>query len=153
MTDVFNYIWKSIEFNNPNVYINSKNILKIGILPEEELKKQTEETPYKHERRNPSYIALSNYPNLTENMVNTSRVLTSDHLVYHYEGGWPKDLDITDENDKKKYIKKKIEKNSENQDRFTPCLKKMLETIEIILSQNNEIDMFENYFENEENQV
>lgn len=47
-------------------------------------------------------------------MVNTSRILTNDHTIFHYEGGWPKDLDITDENDKKKYIKKKIEKNSEN---------------------------------------
>ena len=39
MADVFNYTRKPIEFNNPNVYVNSKNILKIGILPEEELKK------------------------------------------------------------------------------------------------------------------
>lgn len=39
MADVFNYSKKLIEINNPNVYINSKNILKIGILPEEDLKK------------------------------------------------------------------------------------------------------------------
>jgi dynein intermediate chain 2 len=75
--------------------------------------------------------------------------LTTDHVIYHFEGGWPKDLDITDENDKKKYIKKKIEKNSENQDRFTPSVKKMIDIIEIIINKNNEIDMFENYFEDE----
>ena len=114
MADVFNYSKKAIEFNNPNVYINSKNVLKIGVLPEEELKKINEEVTYKHERRKPAYISLSNFPSLSEDIVNTSWILTSDHVIYHYEGGWPKDLDITDENDKKKYIKKKIEKNAEN---------------------------------------
>ena len=149
MADVFNYSKKAIEFNNPNVYVNSKNVLKIGVLPEEDLKKINEEVSYKLERRKPSYISLSNFPALSEDIVNTSWILTTDHAIYHYEGGWPKDLDITDENDKKKYIKKKIEKNAENQDRFTPSVKKMIDTIEIILSKNNEIDMFENYFEDE----
>jgi hypothetical protein len=62
MADVFNYSRKAIELNNPNVFVNSKNILKIGILPEEELKKQNEELNYKHERRRPAYISLSNFP-------------------------------------------------------------------------------------------
>ena len=72
MADVFNYSKKAIEFNNPNVYVNSKNVLKIGVLPEEDLKKINEEVSYKLERRKPSYISLSNFPALSEDIVNTS---------------------------------------------------------------------------------
>lgn len=38
MTDVFIYSRKVIELNNINNYVNSKNNLKIGILPEQDLK-------------------------------------------------------------------------------------------------------------------
>ncbi len=38
MTDVFIYTRKVIELNNINTFVNSKNNLKIGILPEEDLK-------------------------------------------------------------------------------------------------------------------
>jgi hypothetical protein len=72
MADVFNYSKKAIEFNNPNVYVNSKNVLKMGVLPEEELKRMNEEVNYKHEKRKPSYISLSNFPVMSEDIVNTS---------------------------------------------------------------------------------
>ena len=83
--------------------------------------------------------------------MNTERISTQDRLIYHFEGGWPKEVDITDENEKKKFIKKKLEKNSsDNTDRFTPAVREMLEVVEKVLAQNNQIDMFEEYFEDEE---
>lgn len=75
--------------------------------------------------------------------------MISDHSVAHYEGGWPAEIDPTDSKEKKKFIKKKLEKNAENQDKLTPCVKKMIETIESIISINNQIDMFEEYFEHD----
>lgn len=48
-------------------------------------------------------------------------------------GGWPLDLDITDHNDMKKYIKKKLEKTSENFDKFTPSVKKMVEKTNYVI--------------------
>lgn len=56
--------------------------------------------------------------------------MISDHSVAHYEGGWPAEIDPTDSKEKRKFIKKKLEKNAENQDKLTPCVKKMIETIE-----------------------
>ena len=71
-------------------------------------------------------------------------------MIYHFEGGWPKEVDVTDENEKKQFIKKKLEKNAENQDRFTPAINIMLDVVEKIISQNNQINMFEEYFDGEE---
>lgn len=53
MTDVFMYTRKVIELNSLNNYVNSKNNLKIGILPEEDLKFEQDENLFKHKDRNP----------------------------------------------------------------------------------------------------
>ena len=37
-----------------------------------------------------------------------------------------------------------------NQDIFTGAVKKMIDVVEKVISQNNEIDMYEEYFEGEE---
>lgn len=71
---------------------------------------------------------------MSENIVNTERVSTEDKVVFHYEGGWPKELDISDVNEQKKYIKKKIEKNADNHDKFTPSVRKMIEILENVIS-------------------
>jgi len=70
--------------------------------------------------------------------------------MFHYEGGWPDNVDITDNQDKKKHIKKKLEKTVDNQDKFTPAVKRVVESVEEIIDKNNQIDMFEEYFTGEE---
>ncbi len=40
--------------------------------------------------------------------------MISEHSVAHYESGWPAEIDSTDPKEKKKFIKKKLEKNAEN---------------------------------------
>lgn len=71
---------------------------------------------------------------MSEGIVNTERISTQDALVYHYEGGWPKEIDITDINEKKKFIKKRLEKNADNQDKFTFSIKKMIDVVEKVIS-------------------
>lgn len=100
MTDVYTYSKIKGEINKPVDFTNSKNVLRIGIIPDEENDKlkpiKTEEI---HAIKDPNTVNLSNFPILSENIVNTERISTQEALVYHYEGGWPKDLDITDPNE------------------------------------------------------
>ncbi len=53
MTDVFSYTRKLVEINNPNILLNSKTNLKIGLLPEEDLKTEYDENMFKHKEANP----------------------------------------------------------------------------------------------------
>merc|ERR1712021_249570 len=87
---------------------------------------------------------------MSENTVNTERVSVVDRKMYHYEGGWPAGIDITDPGDKAKYIKKKLEKTSDNLDKFTPAVKRITENVHEIIAKNNQIDMLEEYFVGEE---
>lgn len=52
-----------------------------------------------HAQKNPNQISLSNFPQMSENIVNTERISIQNTCFYHYEGGWPKGLDITDKNE------------------------------------------------------
>lgn len=153
MTDVYTYSKNKSEVEKPINFTNSKNVIKIGVLPDEENDKMKPvQSDQIHALKNPNSVTISNFPALSENIVNTERISTQDAIVFHYEGGWPKDLDITDLNEQKKYIKKRLEKNADNQDKFTFSVKKMIEVVEKVISQNNEIDMYEEYFEGEEPQ-
>lgn len=64
--------------------------------------------------------------------------------MYHKEGGWPSNVDPTEVAETTKY-KKKIEKDPG----FGQSTKDMMGVIERCVKQNNQIDMFEEYFENE----
>lgn len=100
MTDQYTYDVKRGDVGKPINLTNSKNILKIGILPDEENEKLKQiKSDQLHALKNPNSVTLSNFPVLTENIVNTERISTQDTLIYHSEGGWPKSLDITDPNE------------------------------------------------------
>lgn len=122
----------------------------ISLLPDPEADLQGESVGGSHVERNPNARTLSNFPMLSESIVNTERVSTVNSGVSHVEGGWPRDVDATDVNEKKKFIKKRLEKNADNHDKFTPAVRKMLDVIETIIAKNNQIDMYEEYFEDEE---
>lgn len=121
--------------------------MKIGCIPDPE--SEMPNTEQQHVKRDPNFAVLSNFPILSENIVNTERVSTVDRLADHLEGGWPKEVDISDKNEMRKLVKKKLEKTPENVDKFTPAVKKMVEQVEQIIARNEQIDMFEQYFANE----
>jgi len=148
MTDLYTYTRKRNELNRPVNLQDTKQVMKIGCVPDPD-----SEVPINtnlHSVKNPNRIDISNFPVLCENIVNTERVSTFERSIFHYEGGWPKDVDVTDKNEMKKLIKKKYEKNADNADKFLPSVKKMTEAVEAIIAKNNQIDMFEDYFYNEE---
>ena len=148
MTDLYTYTKKRNELNRPTNFIDTKGIMKIGCIPDPEADEPFSQS--EHVPRNPNRANLNNFPVLSENIVNTERISTMEKSLFHYEGGWSKDVDITDKNEMKKIIKKKLEKTAENVDKFTPATKKMVETVESIISKNNQIDMFEDYFDGED---
>jgi len=108
MTDIFTYQRKRREFGRVCNFADNKNNMHIGFLPDHESDKQRGfDSSEVHIRRDPNFIELSNIPELSENTVNTERVSVADRKMYHYEGGWPSGVDITDTQEKKKYIKKR----------------------------------------------
>lgn len=80
----------------------------------------------------------------------------SNKNMYHFEGGWPKNFeDFGDENKRKIFIKKNIERSKDSTgagDRFFEPLRKMCQGISDIMMENNQIDMFEEYFDNDESE-
>ena len=150
MSDIYTYIKRRNEIGKPPNFADSKQVMPISLLPDTEADLQVDGQTFVHVKRNPNQRTLSNFPLLSESIVNTERVSTVNSGINHVEGGWPKDVDATDLNDKKKYIKKKLEKNADNHDKFTPAVKKMLDVVESIIAKNNQIDMFEEYYEDEE---
>lgn len=148
MTDFYSYTKKRNELNRPTNLTDTKVIMKIGCIPDPDADEDLPHT--EHVVKNPNRANLNNFPLLSEGIVNTERVSTLNKSLFHYEGGWPKDVDITDKNEMKKTIKKKLEKTIDNIDKFAPATKKMCEVVESIIYKNNQIDMFEEYFEGEE---
>ena len=148
MTDLYTYTRRRNELNRPINFQDTKHAMRIGCLPDPETE-AAGQTPG-HVPRNPNRLDLSNFPVLSENIVNTERVSTLERSVFHFEGGWPRDVDVTDKNEMKKLIKKKYEKTTDNVDKFLPTVRKMTEAVEAIIAKNNQIDMFEDYFYDEE---
>ena len=49
----------------------------------------TQQRTWEYKKRDPNFITLDNVPNLSEKVINTERVQTSDKGMQHKEGGWP----------------------------------------------------------------
>lgn len=65
--------------------------------------------------------------------------------VYHHEGGWPKDIDINDNDTKLKHLQKFQETEP-----YKMQLKTMCMNMEHKISQNNTCNLFEEYFAGEQ---
>lgn len=96
--------------------------------------------------RDPNKVNLDNIPVLSEHTVNTGRVETKDRGMAHVVGGWPKDIDFTDEQHVSRYTKKL---NRDLTLGFASATKDLTRTTERCIKQNNEIDLFEEYFASE----
>lgn len=65
----------------------------------------------------------------------------------HREGGWPQEIDPTEPGDQAKYAKKMYRDASYG---FAQATKEMVQNATKRIRQNNEIDLFEEYFEGEQ---
>jgi len=79
--------------------------------------------------------------------VNTATIPTSEKGMMHKVGGWPIEYDYLESNDQAKYEKRMYRDASLG---FSQATKEMCDTVKKRIDQNNEIDMFEEYFAGEE---
>ena len=77
----------------------------------------------------------------SEHIVNTERILTRNSSMRHVEGGWPKDVDFTEQSDVSRF-RKKAEKDED----YRGAVKALGPVIARCMKQNNTIDIYEEYF-------
>lgn len=84
---------------------------------------------------------LDNIPSLSEHSVNTARVQTKSRAMLHEEGGWPKEVDYTENQDTMKW-RKRLEKDPA----FIGLVKNLTHNVIPCLEANTTIDLYEHYF-------
>ena len=92
-------------------------------------------------------MVLTNVQKLSHHTVNTERIPTAGKGMYHKEGGWPSEIDATEEDQQQKYFKKMYKDTTLG---FSSATKKMTSDSTRCIMQNNQIDLFEEYFTGEE---
>lgn len=79
---------------------------------------------------------------MSETYVNTDSVVTKNTSMCHTEGGWPKDVDFQEQSDVTRFRKK-----AEKDDAYLLALRKLVPVVERCMKQNNTVDIYEHYFE------
>jgi dynein intermediate chain 2 len=92
--------------------------------------------------RNPSVSMMDTAPHMSEHEANTQRLVMKNSSMRHLEGGWPKDVDFTEQSDVTRF-RKKAEKDEE----YKGAVKLLGPVITKCMKQNNTIEIFEEYFE------
>ena len=91
--------------------------------------------------RNPSATCFDTAPQMSEHEVNTERLVTKTSSMRHVEGGWPKDVDFTEQSDVTRF-RKKVEKDED----YKGAVKALGPIVARCLKQNNTINIYEEYF-------
>lgn len=86
-------------------------------------------------------IQISNV--VSEHEANTSGLEFEDRGMFHEQGGWPKELNITDDEAVLRY-KKKLER----EDNYIQAMKMLSRPIEHAVLQNNALNIYQKYFSN-----
>ena len=81
---------------------------------------------------------------MSETEVNTDRVVTTSTSMRHTEGGWPKDVDVTEQSDVTRFRKK-----AEKDESYQNAIKTLGPIVERCMKQNNTVDIYEQYFKND----
>lgn len=92
--------------------------------------------------RNPSIACFDTAPHMSEHVANTERQVTRSSSMRHVEGGWPKDVDFTEQSDVSRF-RKKAEKDEE----YRASVKALGPIVARCIKQNNTIDIYEEYFQ------
>eukprot|EP00560_Eucampia_antarctica_P008617 CAMPEP_0197825794 /NCGR_PEP_ID=MMETSP1437-20131217/2834_1 /TAXON_ID=49252 ORGANISM="Eucampia antarctica, Strain CCMP1452" /NCGR_SAMPLE_ID=MMETSP1437 /ASSEMBLY_ACC=CAM_ASM_001096 /LENGTH=89 /DNA_ID=CAMNT_0043425955 /DNA_START=194 /DNA_END=460 /DNA_ORIENTATION=+ len=80
---------------------------------------------------------------MSEAEVNTERVEVKNTSMRHMEGGWPKDVDFTEQSDISRFRKK-----AEKDEQYQSVMKTLGPIVERCMKQNNTVNAYEQYFEN-----
>lgn len=122
------------EFGTPCLHFSDSSLETQDVPPDEEVRAAFLE-------RNPCSIDVECIPDLSEHEVNTDVVAYRSIGMLHQEGGWPKDVDITEPEHKIRYVKR-TEKNEE----YVNAVKRLAGDVDHAIKQNNAIDIYEEYF-------
>ncbi|NXJ85750.1 DNAI2 protein, partial [Trogon melanurus] len=95
--------------------------------------------------RNPVCSSVQHGSDMSEHEVNTENVTVESRGVNHVEGGWPKDLNPQDVEQTARF-RKRVEKD----EHFVNTVVHLGPLMEHCVRQNNAIDIYEEYFEEEE---
>jgi len=126
------------EFGKQCFFANGPTQVLESILP-------TDEYDDLYVQRNPRSVGVCTVPQLSESEVNTERVTTANSSMHHVEGGWPKDVDPTEQSDVARY-RKKAEKDEE----YQYAVKMLGPIVMKCMRENNTINLYEEYFEEED---
>jgi len=101
----------------------------------------TEEHDDQFEQRNPCDATFNTTPYMSETEVNTDGVIMKNTSMRHTEGGWPKDVDFTEQSDVTRFRKK-----AEKDESYQNTIKMLGPIVERSMKQNNTVDVYEQYF-------
>ena len=88
--------------------------------------------------RNPSISMFDTAAHMSEHNANTARLITKSSSMRHVEGGWPKDVDFTEQSDQNRFRKK-----AEKDDDYKASVKALGPIVAKCMKQNNTINIFE----------
>ncbi|KAL3276240.1 hypothetical protein HHI36_020956 [Cryptolaemus montrouzieri] len=91
--------------------------------------------------RDPVNASQQGAPQFAAHELNTTRAEYTNGLMNHVEGGWPKDVNIMDEEQTKRY-KRKVEK----EENYAHTLMALCKNMENCVLQNNAINIYQQYF-------
>eukprot|EP01083_Nonionella_stella_P208424 756383_1 len=104
----------------------------------------TKEFEENWENRPSTEIEIDCIPSMAEHEINTERYIAVDTGMQHKEGGWPKEINTEEFEDKKRYLRK-----IEMDDTFNEIVLGLTKKVESRVKQNNSMNMFEEYFANQ----
>ncbi len=81
---------------------------------------------------------------MSEADINTENVVMKNTSMSHKEGGWPKDVDFMEQSDVTRFRKK-----AEKEESYLNAMRKLAPIAERCMNQNNTVDIYEQYFEND----
>ncbi|GCB65186.1 hypothetical protein scyTo_0007664 [Scyliorhinus torazame] len=98
--------------------------------------------------KNPVDVFIQVSKDMSEHEVNTERFKTETRGINHLEGGWPKDINSNDLEHTIRY-RKKVEKD----ENYVYTLMQLGGLMEHCIKQNNAINIYEEYFDDQEESV
>ncbi|XP_055096748.1 dynein axonemal intermediate chain 2 isoform X1 [Symphalangus syndactylus] len=138
MEIVYAYVKKRSEFGKQCNFSDRQAELNIDIMPNPELAEQFVE-------RNPVDTGIQCSVSMSEHEANTERFEMETRGVNHVEGGWPKDVNPL-ELEQTIRFRKKVEKD----ENYVNAIMQLGSIMEHCIKQNNAIDIYEEYFNEEE---
>ncbi len=106
-----------------------------------------------YEQKNPKTITLGNITEKSSHIITTEKTKTKSAQVKHVEGGWP-DPPIKDLNDQREINNWKRAREKDERIPLVPDkVRQLIANTQVIIKQNLRIDIYEDYFDDNRNEI